>query len=244
MQKNGDLKYTIIISLLIHFLLLLWLSSYTIKASAGKTVYLTEITFLAEMPYGKGLGQKGKTGDTGIKNPAIKIAKKTPEIKTSAPAAEVVAPLKITPRSNEEIVKIRKENPIGMEETALKSAAGLIEDPSFGGGYGEDNLPPGSADGKHGIEGPIASRGILYRAPALYPEWARRKGIEGEIKAQIKVDSNGDVSDTIVIKTCGFKELDQVVIECMRKWKFSPLPFSANKIDQDGRITFKFNLKK
>src|SRR3989339_308677 len=185
MQKSGDLKYTIVISLLIHLLLLLWLSSLNIKASAGKTVYLTE-----------------------------------------------------------ETTKIRKENPIGMDETALKSASGLIEGPSFGGGYGEDNLPPGSLDGKTGIEGPIASRGVLYSPPALYPEWARRKGIEGEIKAQIKVDPKGDVKDTIVIKTSGFKELDQVVIECMRKWKFAPLPFSANQTDQDGRITFKFNLKK
>ena len=131
-----------------------------------------------------------------------------------------------------------------MDESALKSTSGLIEGPSFGGGYGEDNLPPGSQDGKTGIEGPIASRGILYSSPAMYPEWARRKGIEGEVKAQIKVDPKGDVIDIIVVKTCGFKELDQVVIDCMRKWKFAPLPFSANQIDQDGRITFKFNLKK
>ncbi|OGF47317.1 MAG: hypothetical protein A2452_13210 [Candidatus Firestonebacteria bacterium RIFOXYC2_FULL_39_67] len=244
MQKSGDLKYTIVISLLIHLLLLLWLSSLNIKASAGKTVYLTEVTFLAEMPYGKGLGQKGEVVDSGIKKPSVKVTQKPPVIKSTSPDTEMVKPVKVNPRSNEEITKIRKENPIGMDETALKSASGLIEGPSFGGGYGEDNLPPGSLDGKTGIEGPIASRGILYSPPALYPEWARRKGIEGEIKAQIKVDPKGDVKDTIVIKTSGFKELDQVVIECMRKWKFAPLPFSANQTDQDGRITFKFNLKK
>jgi TonB family protein len=244
MQKNGDLKYTVIISLLIHLLLLLWLASINIKAPAGKTVYLTEITFLAEMPYGKGLGQKGQAVDTGIKKQSIKITRKTPVIKTSTPETETAKPVKVSPRSDEEIAKIRKENPIGMDETALKSASGLIEGPSFGGGYGEDNLPSGSLDGKTGIEGPIASRGILYRSPALYPEWAMRKGIEGEVKAQIKVDPKGDVKTIDVIKTCGFKELDQVVIECMRKWKFAPLPFSANQIDQDGLITFKFNLKK
>ncbi|MFH1073719.1 MAG: TonB family protein [Candidatus Firestonebacteria bacterium] len=244
MQKNGDLKYTVVVSLLIHLLLLLGLSALNIKAPAGKTVYLTEVTFLAKMPYGKGLGQKGEAVDTGIKKRSVKVIQKAPVIKPSAPDTETIKPVKVSPRSNEEIARIRKENPIGMDETALKSASGLIEGPSFGGGFGEDNLPPGSQDGKTGIEGPIASRGILYRAPARYPEWAMRKGIEGEVKAQIKVDPKGDVKDTIVIKTCGFKELDQVVIECMRKWKFSPLPFSANQIDQDGRITFKFNLKK
>ncbi|OGF49796.1 MAG: hypothetical protein A2231_06195 [Candidatus Firestonebacteria bacterium RIFOXYA2_FULL_40_8] len=244
MQKNGDLKYTVIISLLIHLLLLLWLATLNIKAAAGKTVYLTEVTLLAEMPYGKGLGQKGNVVDTGIKKPSIKITQKAPEIKPTVTDPETVKPVKAAPRSNEDIAKIRKENPIGMDETALKSSSGLIEGPSLGGGYGEDNLPPGSLDGKTGIEGPIASRGILYSSTALYPEWARRKGIEGEIKVQIKVDPKGDVKAIDVIKTCGFKELDQVVIECMRKWKFAPLPFSANQIDQGGRITFKFNLKK
>jgi len=244
MQKSGDLKYTVVVSLLIHLLLLLWLSSINIKPTGGKTVYLTEITFLAEMPLGKGLGQKGEAVDSGIKKPGIKITQKTPVIKPVPKEMDPVKPVKVEPRSNEEIARIRKENPIGIDETAIKSASGLIEGPALGGGYGEDNLTPGSPDGRPGIEGPIASRGIIYRASALYPEWARRKGIEGEIKAQIKVEPKGEVREILVVKTCGFKELDQVVIECMRKWKFSPLPFSANQIDQDGLITFKFSLKK
>src|SRR3989339_560502 len=114
MQKSGDLKYTIVISLLIHLLLLLWLSSLNIKTSAGKTVYLTEVTLLAEMPYGKGLGQKGEVVDTGIKKPSIKVTQKAPEIKTTVPDPEAVKPVKVTPRTNEDIAKIRKDNPIGM----------------------------------------------------------------------------------------------------------------------------------
>ena len=248
MQKNGDLKYTVIISLVFHLLLLLLFSSMQLKVTAGKTVYLTEVTFLAEMPYGKGLGQKGEA----VINPSVVKTIKNPVI--AKPVENIVKPVKtesntvktvkIIPRSDEEIVKIRKENPIGIDPSLIKSTSGLIEGPVTGGGIGDDNFAPGSPDGNPNIEGPLQTRGIRYKAQAQYPEWARSKGIEGEVKVQIKVDPKGDVKNIVVIRTCGFKELDHVVTDCINKWKFDSIPLSANQIDQDGVITFKFSLKK
>ena len=250
MQKSGDLKYTVIISILLHLLLLFILASVKIKGPAGKTVYLTEITFLSEMPYGKGLGQKGVPAEQPIlenppvKNPVIKVpAEKTKPVKVE-PDPQAVKTVKVVPRSNEEILKLRKDNPIGIEPNEMRNSIDPSVGPVFGGGIGDDALLPGSLDGNPNIEGPLQTRGIRFRAEAQYPEWARSKGIEGEVKVQIKVDPNGDVGYIIVIRTCGFKELDHVVTECMKKWKFDSLPISANQVGQDGVITFKFNLKK
>ena len=248
MQKTGDLKYTLIISLLLHLLLLFYFSSMKFKAAAGKTVYLTEVTFLTEMPYGKGLGQKGKAVET----PGLKKTGKKPLL--AKPAQDTVNPVqtgkdtvktaKIIPRSDEEILKLRKENPIGLDPSQVKNSSGLLEGPVNGGGIGEDNLIPGSPDGNPDIEGPLQTRGIRYRAQAQYPEWARQQGYEGEVKVQLRVDPKGDVKNITVLRTCGYKRLDHVVTECLSKWKFDPMPLSANRIDQDGVITFKFNLKK
>ncbi len=248
MQKNGDLKYTVIISILIHVLLLLLFSAMRIKATAGKTVYLTEVTFLAEMPYGKGLGQKGKA----VVTPGVKKTVKIPllakpaedTVKTVKTVKDTVKTVKVVPRSNEDIVKIRKENPIGIDPATVRNSAGLLEGPVNGGGIGEDNFAPGSPDGNPDIEGPLQTRGIRYRATAQYPEWARQKGYEGEVKVQLKVDPKGDVKNIIVLRTCGYKELDHAVTDCLNKWKFDSIPLSANQIDQDGVITFKFSLKK
>ncbi|MFH1824586.1 MAG: TonB family protein [Candidatus Firestonebacteria bacterium] len=242
MQKNGDLKYTIFISIIIHFIGLLLFSCLYVAQFIGKTVYLTEITFIGEMPYGQGLGQKGEMvsnegGKTGVISPK-KGEKNIKENKV------VVLPVRIIPKTEDDILKIRKTTPIGVDEPSLKTSGRLVEGPILGGGFGEDNEKPGSPDGNYNVTGPIASRGILYHDAPEYPEWARRKGIEGEICVQITVDPKGDVKDIFVIRTCGFKELDQLVIDCMRRWKFDSLPMSAKQIDQEGKITFKFNLKK
>ena len=248
MQKNGDLKYTIIISLFIHLLLLLYFSSMKFRVTAGKTVYLTEVTFLTEMPYGKGLGQKGETLETPnlkktVKNP-VNIKPSEDSVKTVNPDKNAVKTVKVLPRSDEEILKIRKENPIGIDPSSVKNSSGLIETPVNGGGIGDDELTPGSPDGNPNIEGPLQTRGIRYRAQVQYPDWARQKGYEGAVKVMLKVDPKGDVKNIIVLRTCGFKTLDNVVTDCINKWKFDPIPLSANHIDQDGVITFKFNLKK
>jgi len=241
MQKDGDLKYTILFSIIIHFLGIFILSFLYVVKTTGKTVYLTEVTLIGEMPYGKGLGQKGENVGTSSGKIGVVSTKKGGEGKG---AKLVVKPVEIAPRTDEDILKIRKTTPIGIDESDLKTSGKLVEGPLLGGGFGEDNEKPGSPDGNYNITGPISSRGILHSYTPTYPEWARRRGIEGEVCVQITVDPKGDVKDIFVIKTCGFKELDQLVIDCMRKWKFDVLPVSAKQIDQDGIITFKFDLKK
>ena len=244
MQKGkNSFKYMLLISLFIHLLIVAIFSLIYIKKIAGKDVYLTEVTLIGEMPYGKGLGQKGEvTEKSGLKT--VKETQKAKEAPVKIADEKPVKKIKIVASTEDDIVKIRKELPIGMADTEPREHEGVAETPIIGGGFGEDNEKPGSLTGNLDITGPIASRGIKYRADPKYPDWARKQGVEGVVTVQIKVDSKGDVKDIFVVKTCGFKVLDQVVIDCMRSWKFDVLPISANQIDQEGKITFKFNLKK
>ena len=243
LRKDRTLSGTLLISLLFHGMLLVLLAGVVASHSTGKSVYLTEVTLLGEMPYGKGLGQKGDvSGKTGVKSG--KTAAKPEKIASKIMQKRALSKQAVVQRSPDDIVKLHKETPIGMDESAMKNSDGPLEGPVLGGGYGEDSENPGMADGNLEISGPIASRGIIRQFMPGYPEWAKRQGIEGAVQVQITVKPGGDVKDVIVIKTCGFKEMDFLVSDGMTKWKFDSLPLSARQIDQEGKITFKFNLKK
>ena len=243
LRKDRTLSGTLVISLLFHGLLLALLAGLAASQSTGKSVYLTEVTLLGEMPFGKGLGQKGDvSGNTGAKSG--KTAAKPEKIASKTKPKRTLVKQAVAQRSPDDILKLHRETPIGMDESAMKNSDGPLEGPVLGGGYGEDTENPGMANGNLEISGPIASRGIIRQFMPGYPEWAKRQGIEGAVQVQITVKPGGDVKDVMVIKTCGFKEMDFLVSDGMTKWKFDSLPLSARQIDQEGKITFKFNLKK
>ena len=242
-RKDDAITYTLLISLILHGLLILAFAGIFFARGTGKSVYLTEVTLLGEMPYGKGLGQRGETAQSSGKKTG-KVALNPEKIVVKTTAKKTVSITQIANKTAEDIIKIRKEAPIGIEETSVKTSEGVLDGPVMGGGFGEDDEKPGMLDGNLEISGPIATRGIIHRFTPGYPDWAKRQGVEGSVQVEMAVNSKGDVKDIMVVKTCGFKELDQLVIDCMRRWKFDPLPLSANQIDQEGKITFKFNLKK
>ena len=54
------------------------------------------------------------------------------------------------------------------------------------------------------------------------------------------VSPSGDISGKPGIeRTSGYSELDQICLEILKQWKFSPL---AGEQDQWGVITFRFTL--
>jgi protein TonB len=241
MKRRSGIIHTFGMSVMIHGLLFFLLSGVFIAKHTGKMVYLTEISLFNEMSYGNGLGTSGPAaGDTTVKQTS-KSGTKSGNKTTTTPS---VKGTKIVSRSEKDIIALRRNIPIGEENPSLRSSETIAEGPVIGGGFGSDSEVPGSITGNPDISGTIASRGILHHNQPEYPDWARKKGVEGEIQVLIIVTPAGDVREVAVIKTCGYKELDQVVIDSMRKWKFDILPITVNQINQDGMIKFRFSLKK
>ncbi len=90
--------------------------------------------------------------------------------------------------------------------------------------------------------GPIADRPIASYVAAVYPEWAKREGIEASVTLYFVVRSDGTIKENIVVeKTAGFEEFDDSARAALRAWRFKPL--SAGRTgEQWGRITFHFRL--
>lgn len=93
------------------------------------------------------------------------------------------------------------------------------------------------------IAGPISQRLILSKVLPQYPEWALTRGISGIAVIRIWVMPDGSVKESITIEqSSGYPELDQLVVNALRRWKFAPLDNSVVQEVQWGVITFRFSL--
>lgn len=101
----------------------------------------------------------------------------------------------------------------------------------------------GKKKGGMEISGPLAGRKLVSAQMPAYPEWARAKGVEADVLIRFFVNAEGAVLDRMLIeRTSGYKELDDVCMEALKKLVFVPLPTGQTE-DQWGIITFRFRLK-
>jgi TonB family protein len=60
---------------------------------------------------------------------------------------------------------------------------------------------------------------LLHRTPVLYPSDAQQHGVQGVVTVQLRLDSNGNVSDAQVVS--GPEELRKPVLESVLSWHFT-----------------------
>jgi TonB family protein len=93
------------------------------------------------------------------------------------------------------------------------------------------------------LMGPIADRRILRRVTPVYPEWAKRDGVEGSVSLYFVVRADGTVKENVLIqKTAGFGDFDENARAALREWRFEPL--AAGEVgEQWGTITLNYRLR-
>lgn len=69
---------------------------------------------------------------------------------------------------------------------------------------------------------------LIHSVAPKYPQEAKDKKIEGDVKLHIEINEEGEVHDPWVIS--GPKELREAALEAVKQWKYSkdgPLPASS-----------------
>ena len=79
-------------------------------------------------------------------------------------------------------------------------------------------LAADSADSP-GITVDLGGATLLHRPPVLYPEAARKLGIQGTVVVQLKLDSSAEVSDALVVS--GPDELRKEALRSVLNWHFA-----------------------
>jgi TonB family protein len=119
-----------------------------------------------------------------------------------------------------------------------------------GGGKGRSGLGRGSKDdGTGGGSGSgEALSGLArplggYQVKPRYPESARRAGVQGVTLLRVRVLENGRVSDVLIEKSAGFRDLDLSAVDAVRKWLFEPARRGKDAVAVWVMLPVKFELR-
>jgi protein TonB len=68
----------------------------------------------------------------------------------------------------------------------------------------------------------VAKPGILSKVDPVYPEAARKAGLEGTALLRIQISASGRPSDIEIARSTGHATLDQAAVTAVTKWRFVP----------------------
>ena len=81
---------------------------------------------------------------------------------------------------------------------------------------------------------------IRFKGQPVYPEFARKKGIEGKVVVKVVIDFNGDVQEAVIWKSV--PELDEAALEAAKQCKFKPAKRKGKFVKVRMNVPFEFKL--
>jgi len=81
-----------------------------------------------------------------------------------------------------------------------------------------------------------------YQVRPVYPEVARRAGIQGTTLLRIHIEADGHVSDVSVQRSAGHQSLDEAAAEAVRRWRFEPALNSAGPVSMWAVVPVEFRI--
>ena len=83
---------------------------------------------------------------------------------------------------------------------------------------------------------------ISHSEKISYPRWAIRQGWQGKLSIAIEVLTNGSVGRTKIMKSTGYRLLDQTAEKAIKTWKFHPATKDGKAIVECIQIAVAFQL--
>ena len=130
-----------------------------------------------------------------------------------------------------------------------------------GGGIAVPTAPPGSAPALRATPGGTSDRAdapAYYTEPdsspsliaqpgademrALYPDAARRSGLEGDVRLELEVSASGEVTGSRVVRSAG-NGFDEVAQRLVKRFRFRPATRGGKAVPATVAWTYKFRLE-
>jgi TonB family protein len=128
----------------------------------------------------------------------------------------------------------------GVEGGVVGGVKGGVQGGVAGGVVSEKELEE-FAEGAVKVEGDINPPRLLKKANPVYPEEARKKGIEGVVILCCRTDEQGNVVGAKILKS--IPELDQAAIDALKQWKYEPMIIEGKPSPLIFTVTIRFQLK-
>jgi TonB family protein len=134
--------------------------------------------------------------------------------------------------------RVDESDPLSQKDReAAQSASGS---PSGGGALSEAGGPTSAADVNARLVLRGSGRAVVYQPPApVYPEWARREGIQGKVLVRVWFDKDGFAVDVQVERSSGNPALDSVAKNYALKFRIAPI---SEDREEEGTVPVTFEL--
>jgi protein TonB len=83
---------------------------------------------------------------------------------------------------------------------------------------------------------------IARKVQPVYPDEARRNGVQGKVVMRAEINSSGDVTELAVIS--GDPLLVSAALEAVRQWKYKPYLLNGQPVDVETQVTVAFQLSR
>ena len=109
-----------------------------------------------------------------------------------------------------------------------------------GGGAGAQDLKQFEGDAIRAV-GEVKPPKLIKQVDPIYPEEARKAGIEGIVILEAKADEQGNVVEARVLRSV--PELDQAALDAVKQWTYEPLTIDGKPRKVLFTVTVRFALK-
>src|SRR5262245_25242438 len=178
-----------------------------------------------------------------LRKPAPTPAVEEPPVAPAPPAApprEVAAP---EPPSVAASFKTPEPDPSAA--TSGTAPSGATRGPQERGPEGPARSAVASRGPDAAPSGPIVRAARPkggYQVRPVYPESARRAGVQGTTLLRIHIETDGRVSDVTVERSAGHQSLDQAAADAVRRWRFEPALSSSGPVAMSALVPVEFRM--
>jgi len=110
----------------------------------------------------------------------------------------------------------------------------------LGGAAGAQDLKKFEGDAVRAV-GDIKPPKLIKQVNPVYPEEARKTGVEGVVILEAKADEEGNVVDARILRS--IPVLDQAALDAVKQWKYEPLIIDGKARKVLFTVTVRFALK-
>jgi len=129
------------------------------------------------------------------------------------------------------------------ESTSIDAQPSRVPQERAGEGAGRSAVASRTPDSAPG--GPIVRAARPkggYQVRPVYPESARRAGIQGTTLLRIHIEVDGHVSAVSVQRSAGHQSLDEAAAEAVRRWRFEPALNSSGPVSMWAVVPVEFRI--
>ncbi len=216
------MKIFLIISILIHFLLIVSISFFLSSDRVAKKDY--ELSYVSVKEFSPPVNKKS---DNNIQNKISKpVAKRN--VKAGQQKKKAVS-------KNKALKSIFADNSLEIKKQKITNKNGLKEANSSNSSFKTEKNPEVNQKS-------FVFPSYKFSPKPEYPIIAKKRGYEGEVVIDVYVLENGSVGKLKLLKASGFKVLDESAITAVKKWEFIPAKNKGVSVSTWVKVPISFKL--